>query len=82
MKMSDGASQHEVSDYEVVAKALAPLKPELTPNHRDGGKYIQVGPISFGFDAKDKLIAVQVYHGELGFSNLLSRVATTRNSSA
>ena len=69
MKMSDGLSEHEVSDYDVMAKELAPSEPELHPHH-PGGKYIQLGPITFGFDTEDKLESVQIHHYELGFSNL------------
>jgi hypothetical protein len=70
--LDQGGNEHEVSDYEVMAKWLTPLNPELTPNHSSGGKYIEKWPISFGFDAEDKLESVQIYHCELGFSNLLS----------
>jgi len=73
MKMTDGVSEFKVFDYEVIAKELAPLSPELDPNNPDG-KFIALGAISFGFDAEEKLKSVQINHGEgLGFSNLFRR---------
>ena len=73
MKMFDGREEHEVSDYKVVAGRLASLNPELNPDHPSGSKYIELGPITFGFDSDEKLESVQVNHGSgLGFSNLFS----------